>query len=128
MFGTRYVSVWFGRGRKLYTYKTRDRSITVNTVVYVPVGEDNAVKPAIVGGVYHLSPSFYPKDRMKTVIGKADARTGKAFEGVDMRRLTAAWNEADMPRPASPKPRRKKKEVHPYTIEEMMFYDDLFGD
>ena len=128
MFSTRYVSVWFGSGRRLYTYKTKDRSITVNTVVVVPVGENNEVKPAIVGGVYLLSPTFYPKDRMKTVIGKADARTGKAFEGVDMRRLIAAWNEADMPRPPFPKAKQKKKEVRPYTIEEMMFYDDLFGD
>ena len=129
MFGTRYVSVWFGNSRKLYTYKTKDRSISVNTVVLVPVGDAGEVKPAIVGGVYNKPPTDYPRNRLKTVIGVAGGKDSMAFAEVDMRKLTAAWAASEKPR-RSPWRRQKKpkKPYQPYTIEEMMFYDDLFGD
>ena len=129
MFGTWYVTVWFGKGRRLYTYKTGDRSVDVNTVVLVPVGEAGEVKPAIVSGVYRLPPTDFPKNRIKTVICAAGTKDSMIFEGIDMRRLTAAWNASEKPDRSSARQQKKQKiAFQPYTVEEMMFYDDLFGD
>ena len=127
MFGTRYVSVWFGKSRRLYTYKTKDRSISVNSVVVVPVGDSGEVKPALVCGVSGTSPTDYPRNQIKTVIGIAGIRDSQAFAGIDAHALLNSWKKADMPR-RSPQIRKQKKDPRPYTIEEMIFYDDLFGD
>ena len=129
MFGTWYVTVWFGKGRRLYTYKTRDRSVDVNTVVLVPVGEAGEVKPAIVSGVYRFPPTNFPKNLIKTVICAAGTKDSMIFDGIDMKRLTAAWDASENSDRSPVRQRKKqKKAFQPYTVEEMMFYDDLFGD
>lgn len=44
-----YVDVCFLNSQHPYTYRTNDSSITINTVVMVPAGDE--VKPAIVAKV-----------------------------------------------------------------------------
>ena len=87
MFGfyTYYVSVWFLHGQRAYTYKTRDASINVNTVVLVPVGNGGEVKPAIVSGVHTEPPTEIPKERIKFVVGRAGAEDCALFKDIDMR-------------------------------------------
>lgn len=80
-----YVQVCFLHGKHPYTYRTKDRSINVNTVVMVPAGDE--VKPAIVTGVreYKEKDVPYPLEKTKEIIGKADRANRKLFKGIDMR-------------------------------------------
>lgn len=80
-----YVDVCFLHGKHPYTYRTTDSSITINTVVMVPAGDE--VKPAIVTGVRVYKEKDVPiqPERLKEIIGKADRANRKLFDGVDMR-------------------------------------------
>ena len=80
-----YVDVCFLHGQHPYTYRTNDSSITVNTIVMVPAG--NEIKPAIVSGVkvYNKKDVPIPPEKLKEIIGKADRANQKLFEGIDMR-------------------------------------------
>ena len=80
-----YVDVCFQQGKHPYTYRTNDSSITINTVVMVPVG--NEIKPAIVSRVrvYKEKDVPVPPDQIKEIVGKADRVNRKLFQGVDMR-------------------------------------------
>lgn len=80
-----YVDVCFLHGQHPYTYRTNDSSITINTVVMVPAG--NEIKPAIVTGVrvYKEKDVPIPPEKLKEIIGKADRANRKLFDGVDMR-------------------------------------------
>ena len=82
---TYYLTVWFLRGSHGYTYKTRDKSITVNTVVMVPVGDHGEVKSAIVSGVHTAPPPDIPKERIKAIQGKASREECAKFSDIDMR-------------------------------------------
>lgn len=77
-----YVQVWFLNGRRLYTYKTTDRSIRINTVVMVPAGPE--IKPAIVVGIGLRPGEKLPCDPedIREVIGKADWRERRLFKGI----------------------------------------------
>jgi len=79
------VDVCFLHGKHLYTYLTKDSSITINTVVMIPAG--NEIKPAIVAGVkvYKEKDVPIPPEKLKEIIGKADKANRKLFDGVDMR-------------------------------------------
>ncbi len=80
-----YVEVWFVNGNHPYTYRTEDTTISINTVVMVPAGDE--VKPAIVSSVnrYREEAVPYPLDETKEIIGKADRKTRKLFKGMDFR-------------------------------------------
>jgi hypothetical protein len=80
-----YVDVCFLSGKHPYTYRTKDSSITINTVVMVPAGDE--IKPAIVTRVkvYKEKNVPVPPDQLKGIIGKADRANRKLFKGVDMR-------------------------------------------
>ena len=78
-----YVDVNFLHGQHPYTYRTNDTSITVNTVVMVPAG--NEIKPAIVSGVktYKEKDVPIPPEKLKEIIGKADRATQKLFKAAE---------------------------------------------
>ena len=80
-----YADVCFLHGKHPYTYRTNDSSISINTVVMVPAG--NEIKPAIVCKVrkYKEKDVPIPPDQLKEIIGKADRANRKLFKGVDMR-------------------------------------------
>ncbi len=80
-----YVFVCFPNGKHPYVYRTADRSITINTVVMVPAGDE--IRPAIVTGVreYREKDVPYPLGKTKMILGKADRKTARAFRGIDMR-------------------------------------------
>ncbi len=80
-----YVFVCFPNGKQPYAYRTADRSITVNTVVMVPVG--NEVRPAIVTGVreYKEKDVPYPLEMTKPILGRVDRKASRGFRGIDMR-------------------------------------------
>lgn len=80
-----YFQVCFPHGKHPYTYRTTDKSITINTVVMVPVGDE--IKPAIVTEVkvYKEKDVPYPLEKTKLVVGKADPKSRELFKGVDMR-------------------------------------------
>ena len=80
-----YVDVCFLHGKHPYTYRTNDSSITINTVVMVPAGDE--IKPAIVTGVKTYKEKDVPisPEQLKEIIGKADRENRKLFKGIDMR-------------------------------------------
>ncbi len=80
-----YVDVNFLHGKHPYTYRTNDTSITVNTVVMVPAG--NEIKLAIVSKVkvYKDKDVPIPPEKLKEIIGRTDRATQKLFKGIDMR-------------------------------------------
>ncbi|MCI6396533.1 MAG: hypothetical protein MR851_09920 [[Clostridium] scindens] len=81
-----YVSVCFQNSSRSYAYRTEDKSIKINDVVMVPVPGE-AAKPAIVTKVQICTEKDapYPPDKTKMIIGRADRKTRKLFDGVDMR-------------------------------------------
>ena len=81
-----YVSVCFQNSSRPYAYRTEDKSIKINDVVMVPVPGEEA-KPAIVTKVQTCTEKDapYPPDKTKMIIGRADRKTRKLFDGVDMR-------------------------------------------
>jgi len=80
-----YVDVCFLNSQHPYTYRTNDSSITINTVVMVPAGDE--VKPAIVAKVrtYKEKDVLVPPEKIKEITGRADRAGQKLFKGVDMR-------------------------------------------
>ena len=81
-----YLSVCFQNSSRTYAYRTEDKSIRINDVVMVPV-PDGDPKPAIVADVQVCTEKDapYPPDQTNTIIGRADRKTRKLFDGVDMR-------------------------------------------
>ena len=82
---TIYVSVFFLNGSCPYTYLTRDPYITINDVVLVPVGNDSALKPAIVSNISTDPPSNFPVDQLKWIAGRTSPEQQALFAGLDMR-------------------------------------------